>query len=129
DLSPAALLPCAQKARPEFLRAPRREIEVYRQILAGRRLGTAQYVASVADSRRGRYWLFLERVPGVALWQVGDFASWRNAARWLARLHAEVAPAAARAARPIVYDGRFYRRWLRRARAFARDRGRESGDA
>lgn len=67
---------------------PRREIAVYRHLLATRRLGTAALVAAVDEPELGRHWLFLERVAGRELYQVGDFAAWIAAARWLARLHA-----------------------------------------
>ena len=42
----------------------------------------------MADADRPRYWLLLEKVAGVELWQVGDFAVWEDVARWLGAFHA-----------------------------------------
>ena len=61
------------------------------------------------DQRRGRYWLFLERVHGPPLTEVGDFDVWRQVSGWLAWMHCRVAnkPALTRAAAavPLVqYD-------------------------
>jgi aminoglycoside phosphotransferase (APT) family kinase protein len=121
DLSPRALLASARNVKPAFLYEPCREIEVYRQVLARHRLGTATCYGSVVEERLGRYWLFLERVPGVELYQVGEFAIWQQAAGWLAELHTCLAAEAGRLASlaPLLtYDGDFYRQWPRRARAF-----------
>jgi hypothetical protein len=130
DLSSRALLPGARDAKPAFLCEHRREIEVYETILARRRLGTATCYGSVLDERLGRYWLFLERVPGVELYRVGELSTWQQAARWLAGLHTGLAAECGRlagAAHLLVYDGAFYRRWPQRAVAFVKaghDRGR-----
>ena len=51
-------------------------------------LGTATFFGAVCDPPAGRHWLFLERVEGKELYQVGDFARLAEAARWLARFHA-----------------------------------------
>jgi hypothetical protein len=121
DLSREALAPVAARAKPRFLLDPRREIEVYRRVLAPRRLGTAVFHGAVVEPARRRYWLFLERVPAVALYEVGDAAVWCRAAAWLAGLHGELAAAAgglAGPARLLRYDARYYRRWPRRAAAF-----------
>jgi aminoglycoside phosphotransferase (APT) family kinase protein len=123
DFSPRAILGCARGVRPEFLRDPLREITVYRDVLAAADLGTAACYGAAIDEPLGRFWLFLERVPGRALSQVGEFAAWEPAARWLATLHTlPVAGTArrSRAARLIVYDGDYYRLWPDRARSFAR---------
>jgi hypothetical protein len=120
DLSPAALPAATRRAKPAFLYDPRREIEVYRKVLPALGLGTAVCHAVVADERAGRYWLFLERSPGRELYQVGEFAAWEEAARWLARLHdraAGEAAALAGAARLVRHDADYYRLWMRRARA------------
>src|SRR5438105_3758006 len=74
DLSPQALLPEARDAKPVFLHNPQREIDTYRAILAEQRLGTAACYGAVVDRPAQRYWLFLERVPGCALWQIGEIA-------------------------------------------------------
>jgi aminoglycoside phosphotransferase (APT) family kinase protein len=123
DLSPRAVLECARGVRPDFLRDPRREITVYRNDLVTADLGTAVCYGAIVDESQGRFWLFLERVPGRELYQVGDFAAWEQAARWLATLHSLPVSGPAcrdRKNRLIVYDGDYYRLWPRRARSIAR---------
>jgi hypothetical protein len=130
DLSWCGVAEAVRRAKPEFLHDPRREIEVYRRILGPARLGTATCHGTVIDPPTDRYWLFLERVSGVELYQVGDAATWQQAARWLARLHFRLAPNAALVARSVpllIYDEAFYHRWLERARDFAVTRAPEGG--
>jgi hypothetical protein len=127
DLGPASLPESVRVVKPDFLVDPQREIEVYRRILQSRRLGTPTCYGAVADAQRSRYWLFLERVPGVPLWQVGELAVWRQAAAWLAAFHQRLEPQeeldeTARQAHLLRYDADFYRLWLRRALAFAQQR-------
>jgi aminoglycoside phosphotransferase (APT) family kinase protein len=124
DLSRRALPPHVRQAKPPFLYNPEREIETYRGLLGPARLGTATCFGAVADRRRGRYWLFLEKVPGREMYQVGDFALWKQAARWLAGMHGHFAArkdlhTRAEAARLLRLDRDYYRRWMRRAGAFA----------
>ena len=119
NLNPRALTAAARAAKPEFLDDPLREIELYRSLLDSRQLGTALYYGSVVDVPAGRFWLFLEKVEGRELYQVGEFEIWRQTARWLARLHsryrtADSLPLAANA-RLICYDAAYYERWLERA--------------
>ncbi|HEY1381200.1 MAG TPA: hypothetical protein VGF55_30650, partial [Gemmataceae bacterium] len=118
DLGRHGLLSGARAAKPVFLHDPRREIAVYRHVLAAHDLGTAVCHAAVCDDRAGRYWLFLERVAGVELYQVGEFATWQAAAAWLARLHARLADDADRLADEahlLRHDAAYYRLWPRRA--------------
>jgi Phosphotransferase enzyme family len=84
NLSPGALLENA-RVKPDFLCSPFHEIEIYRCLLSRYSLGTAKCFGAVREE--GRYWLFLERVNGLHLWQIGEMDVWHNAARWLARLH------------------------------------------
>ena len=75
------------------------------------------------DVQPGRYWLFLERVTGLELRHVGEFATWQQTGQWLADLHTRFAPAAASlsespALRLLRYDDEYYRLWLHRAQAF-----------
>lgn len=86
DLSRDRLLGAARRTKPHFLYEPRRCIETYRRILPGSGVGAKCYGAS-SDARTGRYWLLMEKVPGVELWQIGDFGTWASVARWLARFH------------------------------------------
>lgn len=121
DLSPATRLKEARRIKPRFLYDPRREINVYREILPGLRLGTARCHGTVIDDVRERYWLFLEHVRGRHLWQFGEFDVWLKAARWLARMHVKSAAASSRPetrlpeAPLIQYREAFFRRWAERA--------------
>ena len=127
NLAVGAMLPGARAAKPELVQDPRREIHVYRSILDGAGLGTAECYLAHADEERGRYWLALERVAGVELFQVGDLEVWKDVARWLAAAHSRLA----RHARPgadrsplLDYGEAFYRSWALRAYDFASDRDR-----
>jgi hypothetical protein len=124
DLSQAGLASGAREVKPSFLYDPLREIEAYRAILAPAELGTPTYYGAAVDRERERYWLFLENVPGVVLWQVGELAAWQDAARWLAAMHARFADATdwqGRAEHLLRYDADFYRLWLLRAQTFGRE--------
>jgi hypothetical protein len=124
DTSHRSLTERARRAKPAFLADPRREIETYRRILTLSGLDTAICYGTVIDPAANRYWLFLERVPGVELYQVGDHSLWEDAARWLAGFHTrfadEAVRSAARSRAPLlVYDRYYYRLWPRRALEFA----------
>jgi hypothetical protein len=120
DLNPAALTPGAREIRPQFLYDPRREIETYRNILSPGRLGTPICYGAIATTLSERDWLFLERVQGPLLWQLGRIAHWEEAARWLARFHAEFQghSSLSRLASQtslLHYDEAYLRVWLTRA--------------
>jgi hypothetical protein len=124
DLSEEALLKEARGVKPSFLHDPLREIEAYQTVLAPVGLGTAAYYGAVVDVERGRYWLFLEQVSGVPLWQIGELATWEDAARWLGEMHGRFEGELGRqgdAAHFLRYDADFYRLWLNRAQAFAKE--------
>jgi hypothetical protein len=119
DLSPVHL----GQIKPSFVFDPRREIEVYQSILPNRGLGTARCYAAVADATDRCYWLVLEKVQGAELYQVGDLGVWQAAARWLARLHVELASEAAALAENaylLRHTAAFYCVWPARAVAHAR---------
>jgi hypothetical protein len=122
DIGPRALREQARVAKPEFLYDPLREIEVYRGPLADARLETAACYGAAVSEPEGRYWLFIERVPGVELHQIGELAVWEEAARWLGRAHSRLASLGAGAAggRLVAHDAAYYRRWIDRALEFAR---------
>jgi thiamine kinase-like enzyme len=65
--------------------------------------------------------LFLERIRGVELYQIGDLTVWQAAAEWLARLHTrlntELQLMRSRC-HLLNYDEDFYGLWLTRARRF-----------
>jgi Ser/Thr protein kinase RdoA (MazF antagonist) len=121
DVSAEGLSTAARRAKPLGLHDPAREIEVYRRILAPLGLGTPELVGALVEPDIGRHWLFLERVPGVELYQVGNLELWQAVARWLAGFHTrsrDLALEVADAARLVVYDEPYYRSWLERARRF-----------
>ncbi len=118
DVSPCAMLADARQVKPWFLCEPLREITAYREILGHAELGTATFYGAITEPRIGRFWILLERVPGVPLWQVGDFESWKQVARWLARAHhrlARLVPEGDELRSLLRYDGEFYRLWPSRA--------------
>src|SRR5262249_48670797 len=104
-------------AKPDFLYNPMREIETYRHILPAQGTITANCYGAVVDPPRGRYWLFLERVPGLRITFVGEFAVWEAVARLLANLHRCFAenpdlPRLAQAAQLLTYDGPYFAQWM-----------------
>jgi hypothetical protein len=120
DLSLQSLPESVRRAKPEFVYDPLREIEVYRTLLAGQRLGTATCYGAVIDEAANRYWLFLEKAPGLELYQIGEIATWRQAARWLAALHSRFAEQTASLvceSKLLRCDRNYYWRWLRRAQS------------
>jgi len=119
DLGARALTPAARAAKPGFLRDPLREIEVYRELLAPAQLGTPAFYGAETDPARGRYWLFVERVAGVELYQVGERSTWEYVARWLARMHAQLEPCVGRAPHLVDQGADYFRLWPERARRFA----------
>jgi aminoglycoside phosphotransferase (APT) family kinase protein len=120
DTGQAAMLAVAQRIKPRFLYNPIREIATYESILAPLGIDAPRFYGRIIDGRRGRYWLFLERVSGRPLTEIGEFEVWRNASAWLARMHSRVAsePAMAHAATAVPllrYDRAHWRRWRARA--------------
>jgi aminoglycoside phosphotransferase (APT) family kinase protein len=105
--------------RPEFVESPVREIRMYEDVLIPEGFPVPTPLGSVVDAQAGRFWLFLERVRGVELYQVGPTPTWEAAARWLVALHAGGPRGRSNAdACPLVYDRPFYERWMDRALAF-----------
>lgn len=113
-LSRDLLLADARASKPEHLHDPRREIETYCAVLAPEGIGP-RCLASGAD------WLVIEKVPGVELWQIGDFAVWEDVARWTGACHArfEGRLDEVRTANPhlIEHDAGWFGAWASRARA------------
>lgn len=122
NLNKTNMLAEARRTRPASLFDPVREIAVYRSVLEAGQFGTASLIASRADRESGQFWLVLEKVPGVELFQVGDFGVWQSVAGYLARLHENHRPLIhdIKAAVPLLrYDRSFYEMWPRRALSFA----------
>jgi Ser/Thr protein kinase RdoA (MazF antagonist) len=121
DLAWASLGESARLAKPEFLHDPLREPAVYASVLAPRGLGPRYYGGDI-DPAAERYWLFIERVEGRELYQVGELELWQATARWLGEMHSALATDRERLterARLIEYDETYYRRWIERALEFA----------
>jgi aminoglycoside phosphotransferase (APT) family kinase protein len=121
DLSRTALSDHGARAKPAFLHDPMREIEVYRSILANADFETPAFHGAIVDPSGDRYLLLIEKVPGLALWQVGELEAWEAAARWLARLHTTFARRSdelLRTAPLLRCERETYRLWLERARSF-----------
>jgi len=120
DLSRERLLGDARVTKPVFLHEPEREIETYRRILAPAGLGP-KLIAACSQTDPPRHWLLLEKVPGVELWQVGEFSVWEAVASWLGRFHAGFASRLDEVSRAnprlLHYSGDWFRRWCTRARA------------
>lgn len=118
NLSAGARLKDAEAIRPGFLYSPGREIYFYRDLLQNTCLETASVFGARSDDRSGEHWLLLEKVPGDELYKIGDFALWRQVARWLARMHHELMGlqrAASTTGALLKYDAEFYHRWVDRA--------------
>lgn len=117
----------ARQTKHPFLYNPEREIEVYRSILSQTDLGTAKLYGALVDKEAGHYWLFIEKVPGLELYQLGEFETWLQVSRWLATLHDEFADRGkelASRAPLLSYDRGFYERWPHRAKTFMRSQSR-----
>ena len=122
NLGGEALPDFARRTKPQFIHDPRREIEAYRKILAKCDLGTATFYGALADDKTQRFWLFIEKVPGLELYQIGDISVWQEAARWLARMHTRFVDKVSELdgnANLMNRDEDFYWTWMRRAEQFA----------
>jgi aminoglycoside phosphotransferase (APT) family kinase protein len=120
NTSRAAMLPEARRIKPKFLYHPLREIATYDRILAPFVAGAPRFYGSDVDERRGRYWLFIERVRGVPLTEVGDFGVWRQVSSWLASMHRRFAgdpglSGAVTAVPLVLYHRAHSRVWIDRA--------------
>lgn len=113
--------PEAPRAKPAFLWNDQRERATYESILAGVDVGSARYFGSFVDATGVRY-LLLERIAGIRLSECDGLEPWREAARWLARLHGRVSVEKASASRAaphlLRYDRAFYESWRHRAERF-----------
>jgi len=119
DLTRERLLPESMATKPEFLHEPRRCSELYRRVLGPANIGP-RFVGSVPRPGHG-VWLFLEKVDGLELWQVGELERWEAVARWLARFHLQFADQVERlrALDPflLAFDAGWFEMWGDRALA------------
>ncbi|MBW3665228.1 MAG: phosphotransferase [Actinobacteria bacterium] len=76
-----------RSAKPAHVYDPLRELLVYQQVLDAADTGAPRLFAAVADTHRR--WLFIEKIHGTELWQVGELSVWMEVARWLARFHGQ----------------------------------------
>jgi aminoglycoside phosphotransferase (APT) family kinase protein len=119
DLSPTSLLEAARQVRPQFVYSPQREIQIYRTLLDPARFETPVCYGFVERPDIERYWLFLERVEGPLLWQVGRVAVWEHSARWLALFHSHFAHHRPASGTDLTRFGReLCTRWMNRAEEF-----------
>ena len=116
-----AMLPEAHRARPQWLSDQQRERAAYESLLSTADVGSAPYFGVYLGESGIRY-LLLERIDGMPLWQSGNFDTWCEAARWLARMAVRITPqmvAGSRAAQHLLrYDRTFYETWMQRACVF-----------
>jgi aminoglycoside phosphotransferase (APT) family kinase protein len=91
DVGATGLSARAVAAKPTALLEPGREIAVYRELLEPAGLSTPRFHGAAIDPGEGRWWLFLERVDGEVLTDVGALEVWREAAAWAGRLGAAAA--------------------------------------
>jgi thiamine kinase-like enzyme len=121
NLGDDGLLPEARVTKPAFIHNPMREISIYGSILSSAGLNTAACYGFIADSDSARYWLFLERIFGAELYQIGNLAVWQRTAEWLAQLHSRFnidLQTIRTRCHLLNYDADFYRLWLERAKRF-----------
>jgi len=83
------------------------------------------------DGVPSRAWLFLEKVQGRELYQIGELAVWSEVAGWLAGMHDRYAERAEQLLLdyPLLvrYDAALLRRWLERAQRFVGRPGASHG--
>lgn len=115
DLGERALSDTARRVKPSFLRDPRREVEVYVSLLGPADLGTARCFGAHVEPALGRYWLFLERVGAVRMFEVGERSTWEYVARWLAHAHQRLGSRMPGTGSLLRYDAEFFTIWPRRA--------------
>lgn len=128
DLGRDGLHDDARAVKRESLHDAMREINVYGHVLSHISVGTPHLHGSIADDDTGRYWLVIERVSGVELFQVGELTTWEHVAAWLAHAHGQLGRRVADLGGApdwlLRYDAAFHRQWL--APALAAARGREA---
>jgi len=109
DVGPTGLSAEAAATKPADTLDPDREIAVYRDLLDGERLGTPRFHGAEVDAATGRRWLFLERIEGEVLADVGEVEVWREAAAWAARLDRAVEAGSS----PLLHrDAAWHGRWI-----------------
>jgi hypothetical protein len=113
ELGHAVLDDSMRRAKTPLADEPLRELEVYRDVLAGAGLGTARLYAGQPSPDGESGWLLLEHVQGEPLATIGEPETWDEAARWLARFHRVCRDS--ETPRLHRFDAGTYRLWLTRA--------------
>jgi aminoglycoside phosphotransferase (APT) family kinase protein len=120
-LGPRHVTDQVRRAKPSFVVDSRREIEVYRRLLAPLGIGPALVGSRIAPET-DTCWLLLEHVRGSRLFEVGAPAAWAATAHWLGAFHCRpdtVDQAAVRHAAGLIECQRdSYRIWIDRALQF-----------
>ncbi len=93
EVGPGGMSVHATAVKPAHLLDRERETLVYLGALHCAGLGTALCYGAWVEPESGRKWLLLEKVCGTELFQWGELEVWKQACRWLARLHAKFADA------------------------------------
>jgi hypothetical protein len=109
DVGPAGLSAQAAATKPAHTLDPGREITVYRDLLSPAGLSTPRFHGAAVDPEFGRSWLFLERVAGEVLTDVGELPLWCEAAAWAAGLDRAVSDDPGVLLRR---DGDWYENWI-----------------
>ncbi|MGN6201289.1 MAG: phosphotransferase family protein [Solirubrobacterales bacterium] len=114
----AGLSAAAAATKPARALEPRREIAVYRSLLRGSAIPAPRFYGAAEDAESGRAWLFLERVPGEVLADVGGPTAWRAAAAWAAQLGGVAAALDPAVDRLLLHRDRgWHQHWLTAAAA------------
>ncbi len=95
ETGPGGMSPQAASVKPAHLLDAERETLIYLQALNSAQLGTAPCHGAWVEPETGRKWLLLEKIEGTELFQWGDLEVWKEASRWLARLHTRFSRAGA----------------------------------
>lgn len=111
----------ADRTKPRRVVDPGREPWVYRSVLEPLRSGAPSCWGSVSWPGHGRHWLFLERIAGVPLVEVGEPEAWEAAAAWLGRFHVTVGRGPASPGPLLRHDAWLHHWWYRRAVTWARE--------
>jgi hypothetical protein len=115
DVGPSGLSAPAAAAKPDFTLDPGREIEVYRSLLDDSGVSAPRYYGAAEDPASGRAWIFLERVDGEVLTDVGELAAWQAAAAWAGCLDQALGNRAASLPHLLERDREWHSQWIGRA--------------
>lgn len=105
----------ARRVKPAFATDPTREPWVYQNVLIDATPGPPKMWAALNDVAAGRHWLFLERVDGAPLAQIGERDAWWAAAEWLGRFHSTTPLRSGIRGPLLVHSRKYHRQWLARA--------------